>query len=108
MDLVRDNPGPLAELWNLDKGCWVVALWRDTPDTDNAEIQSSSLARDSSKLKRNPWTDSEGEVFLKRGPVFNLLFLKILFFLTFSLDKNNIGCPPALHQFRYGNLTKEF
>jgi hypothetical protein len=34
MDLVRDNPGPLAELWNLDKGCWVVALWRDTPDTD--------------------------------------------------------------------------
>jgi hypothetical protein len=23
MDLVRDNPGPLAELWNLDKGCWV-------------------------------------------------------------------------------------
>ena len=33
-DLVRDNPGPLAELWNLDKGCWVVALWRDTPDTD--------------------------------------------------------------------------
>jgi hypothetical protein len=32
-------------------------------------------------------------VFLKRGPVFNSLFLKILFFLTFSLDKNNIGCP---------------
>jgi hypothetical protein len=22
-DLVGDNPGPLAELWNLDKGCWV-------------------------------------------------------------------------------------
>ena len=22
-DLVRDNPGSLAELWNLDKGCWV-------------------------------------------------------------------------------------
>jgi hypothetical protein len=33
-------------------------------------------------------------VFLKRGPVFNSLFLKILFFLTFSLDRNNIGCPP--------------
>jgi hypothetical protein len=48
MDLVRDNPGPLAELWNLDKGCWVVALWRDTPDTDNAEIQSSFKARESS------------------------------------------------------------
>ena len=44
-----DNTGPLAELWNLDKGCWVVLLWRDIPDTDNAEIQSSSLARDSSK-----------------------------------------------------------
>ncbi len=34
-------------------------------------------------------------MFLKRGPVFNSLFLKILFFLTFSLDKNNIGCPPS-------------
>ncbi len=40
-DLVGDNPGPLAELWNLDKGCWVVPPWRDIPDTDNAEIQSS-------------------------------------------------------------------
>ena len=48
MDLVGDNPGPLAELWNLNKGCWVVPLWRDIPDNDNAEIQSSSLARDSS------------------------------------------------------------
>ena len=47
-DLVGDNTGPLAELWNLDKGCWVVPLHRDIPDTDNAEIQSSSLARDSS------------------------------------------------------------
>jgi hypothetical protein len=28
MDLVGDNPGPLAELWNLDKGCWVAAnVW---------------------------------------------------------------------------------
>jgi hypothetical protein len=27
-DLVGDNPGPLAELWNLDKGCWVVTrVW---------------------------------------------------------------------------------
>ena len=33
-DLVGDNPGPLAELWNLDKGCWVVPLGRDTPDND--------------------------------------------------------------------------
>jgi hypothetical protein len=48
MDLVGDNPGPLAELWNLDKGCWVVPLWRNTPNNDNAEVQSSSLARDSS------------------------------------------------------------
>ena len=32
-------------------------------------------------------------MFLKRGPVFNSLFLKILFFLPFSLDRNNIGCP---------------
>jgi len=54
-DLVGDNTGPLAELWNLDKGCWVVPLHRDIPDTDNAEIQSSSLARDSSKPKQqNP------------------------------------------------------
>jgi len=35
-DLVGDNAGPLAGLWNLDKGCWVVLLWRDTPDTGNA------------------------------------------------------------------------
>ena len=40
-DLVGDNAGPLAELWNLDKGCWVVPLQRDTPDNDNAKIQSS-------------------------------------------------------------------
>ena len=25
-DLVGDNAGPLAELWSLDKGCWV-ASW---------------------------------------------------------------------------------
>ena len=50
-DLVGDNPGPLAELWNLDKGCWVVPLGRDTPDNDNAKIQSSLLARDSSETK---------------------------------------------------------
>ena len=43
-----DNTGPLAELWNLDKGCWVVPLGRDTPDNDNAEIQSSFKARESS------------------------------------------------------------
>jgi hypothetical protein len=53
-DLVGDNAGPLAGLWNLDKGCWVVPLQRDIPDNDNAEIQSSSLARDSSKFKTNP------------------------------------------------------
>jgi hypothetical protein len=47
-DLVGDNIGPLAELWNLDKGYWVVPLWRDIPNNDNAEIQSSSQARDSS------------------------------------------------------------
>jgi len=47
-DLVGDNPGPLAELWNLDKGCWVVPLGRDTPDNDNAKIQSSFEARESS------------------------------------------------------------
>ena len=52
MDLVGDNPGPLAGLWNLDKGCWVVPLWRDTPDNDNAKIQSSLLARDSSSYAR--------------------------------------------------------
>jgi hypothetical protein len=27
-DLVGDNPGPLAGLWNLDKGCWVAThVW---------------------------------------------------------------------------------
>jgi hypothetical protein len=34
------------------------------PDTDNAEIQSSSLARDSSIQKlNNPGRDLKGEVF---------------------------------------------
>jgi hypothetical protein len=47
-DLVGDNSGPLAELWNLDKGCWVVPLGRDIPDNDNAKIQSSFEARESS------------------------------------------------------------
>ena len=62
-DLVGDNPGPLAELWNLDKGCWV-ATQCGIPDTDNAEIQSSLLARDSSKQKlNNPRRDLKGEVF---------------------------------------------
>ena len=51
-DLVGDNPGPLAELRNLDKGCWVVPLGRDTPDNDNAKIQSSFKARESSKPKQ--------------------------------------------------------
>ena len=37
-------------------------------------------------------------MFLKKGLVFNSLFLKILFFLTFSLDKNNIGCPQGCVQ----------
>jgi len=63
-DLVRDNTGPLAGLWNLDKGCWVVPLRRDIPDNGNAEIQSSLLARDSSKKKlNNPRRDLKGEVF---------------------------------------------
>jgi hypothetical protein len=47
-DLGGDNSGPLAELWNLDKGCWVVPLGRDTPDIGNAKIQSSFEARESS------------------------------------------------------------
>ncbi len=46
---MRDNTGPLAGLWNLDKGCWVVPLQRDTPDNNNAEIQGSLWARDSSR-----------------------------------------------------------
>jgi hypothetical protein len=89
MDLVRDNPGPLAELWNLDKGCWVVALWRDTPDTDNAEIQSSSLARDSSKPRQqNSLTDSKGEVFLATSAhLESIVFKGFIFFLLFLLTK---------------------
>ncbi len=35
----------------------------------------------------------KGEVFLTKTVFLNLLFLKDLFLLTFSLDKNNIGCP---------------
>jgi hypothetical protein len=69
MDLVGDNLGPLAGLWNLDKGCWVVPLWRDMPNNDNAEVQSSSLARDSSSEARIPW-DSKGLVFLQIKTVF--------------------------------------
>jgi hypothetical protein len=37
--------------------------------------------------------DSKGEVFSGVGAISKLLFTKILFFLTFSLDKKNIGCP---------------
>ena len=87
MDLVRDNPGPLAELWNLDKGCWVVALWRDTPNTDNAEIQSSLLARDSSKPRQqNSLTDSKGGVFLAIGDDLEFVVFKgFIFFLLFLL-----------------------
>ena len=58
MDLVGDNPGPLAGLWNLDKGCWVVPLGRDTPNTDNDEIQSSIEARESSIYKKESILDS--------------------------------------------------
>ena len=60
-----DNPGPLAELWNLDKGCWV-ATGCGIPDMDNAEIQSSLWVRDSSKQKiTNPRRDLRGEVFAR-------------------------------------------
>ncbi len=81
-----DNTGPLAELWNLDKGCWVVALWRDTPDTDNAEIQSSSLARDSSKPRQqNSLTDSKGEVFLATSAhLESIVFKGFIFSYFFS------------------------
>jgi len=70
------------------------------PDTDNAEIQSSLWARDSSKSKGNPGADSEAGVFVKKGRVFNSLFLKILFFLLFLLDRNNIGCPESADENR--------
>jgi len=53
-DLVGDNSGPLAELWNLDKGCWVVLLQWDTPNNGNAEKQSSCVARDPSNKAGNP------------------------------------------------------
>jgi len=53
---------------SLNFGIWIKdAGWPptcDTPDNDNAEIQSSSLARDSSKPKsRDPRSNSKGGVF---------------------------------------------
>ena len=53
------------------------------PDNDNAEIQSSSLARDSSKPKRNPRTDSEGGVFPKKRTCFQLIVFKDFIFSYF-------------------------
>jgi len=47
-DLVGNNPGLLAELWILNKGCWVVPHWRDPPNIGNDEIRSSMEARESS------------------------------------------------------------
>ena len=68
------------------------------PDTDNAEIQSPSLARDSSIPKQpNPWSDLMGEVFsVTSAHLESIVFKGFYFFLTFSLDRNNIGCPPGL------------
>ena len=63
------------------------------PDTDNAEIQSPSLARDSSNQKQESPKDSNGGLFSKIGATLKLLFLKVFFFLAFSLDRINIGCP---------------
>jgi hypothetical protein len=34
------------------------------------------------------------------------LFLKDLFFLTFSLDKNNIGCPESADENRRGVVNE--
>ncbi len=49
------------EIWIKDAG-WLPG-W-NTPDNDNAEIQSSLLAGDSSKQKlNNPRRDLKGEVF---------------------------------------------
>ena len=64
---------------SLNFGIWIKdAGWSPgcgTPDNDNAKIQSSLLARDSSKPKdQNPRTDSKGEVFSEIGPILKLLF----------------------------------
>ena len=80
-----DNPGPLAELWNLDKGCWV-ATECGIPDTDNAEIQSSSLARDSSKQKfTNPRRDLKGGGVPRISSQFeSIVFKRVIFSYFFS------------------------
>jgi len=46
------------------------------------------------------------EVFPVKSVFLNLLFLKDYFFLTFSLDKNNIGCPSFLYLNGAENPTK--
>ena len=44
------------------------------PDNDNAEIQSSLLARDSSNQKQESPKDSNGGLFSKIGATLKLLF----------------------------------
>ncbi len=42
MDLGGDNPGPLAEPSNLDKGLWVSLSIEAMPDIDNDKVEGSS------------------------------------------------------------------
>ena len=78
---------------SLDFGIWIRdAGWPPgcgTPDNGNAEIQSSSLARDSSKPRQqNSLTDSKGEVFLATSAhLESIVFKGFIFFLLFLLTK---------------------
>jgi hypothetical protein len=83
-DLVRDNTGPLAELWNLDKGCWVVPLQRDIPDNDNAEIQGSLNARDSSKSTESSKGFERRSVSRKRRHLESIVFKGFILSYFFS------------------------
>ena len=77
---------------------------RDTPDNDNAEIQSSYW-RESRRNQNNRILEAfkgfQGKSVLRNRHSFSLNFEVVVlkgfkgfyFFLTFSLDKNNIGCP---------------
>jgi hypothetical protein len=82
-DPVRDNTGPLAELYNLDKGLLVVPL----SGTYRILITIRYRVRCSERLAEKPTKvpgGAGGEVCPKLKVVFNSL---ILLFIHFLLDR---------------------
>ncbi len=77
---------------SLDFGIWIRdAGWPPgcgTPDNGNAEIQSSLLARDSSKPKKESMNGFRRRGVSKKKTCFQLIVFKdFIFFLLFLLTK---------------------